>query len=67
MMKVRFTQLNGAQKGMNLSVSPASHQTRAYVHTKELQHQYRRKNGFAFPDPEDLSLAQSSNMPFDDN
>lgn len=64
---VRFTQLKGAQKGMNLSVSPASSQTRAYVHTKVLQHQYRRKNGYTFPDPEDLSLAQTSNMPFDDN
>jgi hypothetical protein len=66
LVKVRFAQLNGAQKGMNVNVSPASRQTRAYVHTKSLQHQYRRKNGFAFPDPEDLRQARSSSMPFDD-
>jgi inhibitor of KinA sporulation pathway (predicted exonuclease) len=66
LLKLRFAPLKGAQIGMNLSLSPASRQTRAYVHTKELQHQYRRKNGFAFPDPEDLSQAYSSNMPFDD-
>ncbi|MFH1512637.1 MAG: hypothetical protein ABIG45_04745, partial [Bacillota bacterium] len=67
LIKVRFAPLGGAQKGMNLSVSPSSRQTRAYVHTKVLQDQYRRKNGFAFPDPEDLSLIHSSNMPFDDH
>jgi len=67
LVKVRFTQLKNRQKGMNVSVTPASRQTRAYVHTKVLQHQYRRKNGFQFPDPEDLSQTSSSNMPFDDN
>ena len=67
LVRVRFAQLNGKQKGMNVSVSPASRQTRAYVHTKALQHQYRQKNGFAFPDPEDLSQVHSSNMPFDDH
>lgn len=67
LVNVRFTPLNGKQTGMNVSVSPASRQTRAYVHTKALQHQYRKKNGFAFPDPEDLSQVHSSNMPFDDN
>ncbi|HPF86611.1 MAG TPA: 3'-5' exonuclease [Candidatus Limiplasma sp.] len=66
LVKVRFTQVNPKQKGMNVSVTPASRQTRAYVHTKVLQYQYRRKNGYSFPDPEDLSQAQSSNMPFDD-
>ena len=67
LVKLRFTQLNPAQKGMNLNVSPASRQTRAYIHTKVLQFQYRRKNGYVFPDPEDLSKASASNMPFDDN
>lgn len=66
LVKLRFAPLKGTQKGMNLSVSPASRQTRAYVHTKELQHQYRRKSGYAFPDPEDLSQAYTSSMPFDD-
>ena len=66
LLKLRFAPLKGTQKGMNLSISPASRQTRAYVHTKELQHQYRRKNGFKFPDPENLSQAYSANMPFDD-
>jgi inhibitor of KinA sporulation pathway (predicted exonuclease) len=67
LIKVRFTQLTDRQKGMNVSVAPASRQTRAYVHTKVLQHQYRCKNGFQFPDPEDLSRPSSSSMPFDDN
>ncbi|MBN1777760.1 MAG: exonuclease domain-containing protein [Clostridiales bacterium] len=66
LVKLRFAQLKGKDKGMNLSVSPASRQTRAYVHTKELQHQYRRKSGYVFPDPEDLSQVCTSNMPFDD-
>ena len=66
LMKIRFTQLNPTQKGMNLTVTPANRQTRAYAHTKVLQYQYRRKNGYAFPDPEDLSQT-SCNMPFDDN
>ncbi len=66
LLKVRFTPLNNRQTGMNVSISPASRQTRAYVHTKVLQTQYRRKNGFPFPDPEDLSQAQGYSMPFDD-
>ena len=66
LVTVRFTQLNGKQKGMNVSIAPASRQTRAYVHTKVLQYQYRRKHGYTFPDPEDLSQTTSSNMPFDD-
>lgn len=65
LLTVRFAPLNKNQMGMNVSVSPASRQTRAYVHTKVLQTQYRRKNGYVFPDPEDLSQAQSSDMPFD--
>ncbi|HPJ02230.1 MAG TPA: 3'-5' exonuclease [Candidatus Limiplasma sp.] len=66
LLKLRFAPLKSKQVGMNLSLSPASRQTRAYLHTKELQYQYRRKNGYAFPDPEDLSEAYSSSMPFDD-
>lgn len=66
LVKVRFSPLSKTQVGMNLSVSPASRQTRAYVHTKVLQYQYRRKCGYAFPDPEDLSQAQGSSMPFDE-
>ena len=42
LVKVLFTQLKGKHKGMNVSVTPASRQSRAYVHTKVLQHQYRR-------------------------
>ena len=66
LLTLRFAPLKGKQIGMNLSLAPASRQKRAYVHTKELQHQRRRKQGFQFPDPEDLSEVYSSNMPFDD-
>ncbi len=66
LLKLKFAPLRSKQIGMNLSVSPATRQTRAYVHTKELQYQYRRKNGYAFPDPEDLSEAHSASMPFDE-
>ncbi len=66
-VKARFSQLPDGQKGMHLSVLPANKQTRAYVHTKELQYQYRRKRGdFDNVDVEDLSGAYSSNMPFED-
>lgn len=37
-VKIRFSQLPDGQKGMHLSVLPANRQTRAYVHTKELQY-----------------------------
>ncbi len=64
-VRVRFTLLPDGQRGMQLSVMPANHQNRAYVHTKVLQNQYKRKRGDAF-DPEDLSRAYDSNMPFED-
>ena len=62
---VRFVLLPDGQKGMHLSVIPANHQNRAYVHTKVLQAQYRDKQGTPF-DPEDLSRTGESNMPFED-
>ena len=66
-IKVRFVRLPDGQKGMHLSVLPANRQTRAYVHTKELQYQLRRKRGdFAQVDVEDLTDALGSNMPFED-
>lgn len=66
-VKVRFSQLPDGQKGMHLSVLPANQQTRAYVHTKELQYQYRRKRGdYDRVDVEDLSEAMHTNMPFED-
>ena len=66
-VKIRFSQLPDGQKGMHLSVLPANRQTRAYVHTKELQYQYRLKRGdYEHMDVEDLSAAYSSNMPFED-
>jgi hypothetical protein len=64
-IKVRFSLLPDGQKGLYLSVSPANQQNRAYVHTKELQNQYKCKQGIPF-DPEDLSKAFDSNMPFED-
>ncbi len=64
-IKVRFSLLPDGQKGMHLSVTPANRQNRAYVHTKVLQDQYRRKQGMTF-DPEDLSRAAGNNMPFED-
>ena len=66
-VKVRFSLLPDGQKGMHLSVLPANKQTRAYVHTKELQYQFKRKRGdYGNVDVEDLSGAFSSNMPFED-
>ena len=64
-IKVRFTMLPDGQKGIHLSVTPANRQNRAYVHTKMLQNQYKRKRGDVF-DPEDLSHVFDSNMPFED-
>lgn len=64
-VKVRFSVLPDGQKGMYLSVTIANRQNRAYVHTKELQAQYRRKHGETY-DPEDLSRAGDSNLPFED-
>lgn len=66
-VKVRFSQLPDGQKGMHLSVLPANHQTRAYVHTKELQYLYKRKRGdYQNVDVEDLSDMLHTNMPFED-
>ena len=66
-VKARFSLLPGGRKGMHLSVLPANRQTRAYVHTKELQYQLKRKRGdYESFDPEDLSGAFHSNMPFED-
>ncbi len=64
-IKVRFSMLPDGQRGMHLSVTPANRQNRAYVHTKILQDQYKRKHGVTF-DPEDLSRASENNMPFED-
>ena len=64
-IKVRFSLLPDGQKGMHLSVTPANQQNRAYVHTKVLQNQYKRKRGDVV-DPEDLSGVFESNMPFED-
>jgi DNA polymerase III epsilon subunit-like protein len=64
-VKVRFTVLPDGQKGMHLSVTPANRQNRAYVHTKVLQDQYKRKHGMTF-DPEDLSRSGENNMPFEE-
>ena len=66
-VKVRFSLLPDGQKGLHLSVLPANRQSTAYVHTKLLQYQYKLKRGdFADVDPEDLSHACESNMPFED-
>lgn len=66
-VKARFSLLPDGQKGMHLSVLPANKQSRAYVHTKELQYQYKRKRGdFDNMDIEDLSDVFHSNMPFED-
>lgn len=66
-IKVRFSLLPDGQKGMHLSVLPANKQSRAYVHTKELQYQYKRKRGdYENVDAEDLTDVFHSNMPFED-
>lgn len=66
-VKVRFALLPDGQKGMHLSVLPANRQTSAYVHTKELQYQLKRKRGdYADFDVEALDGALNSNMPFED-
>ena len=66
-VKVRFSQLPDGQKGMHLSVLPVNRQNRAYVHTKELQYQLKRKRGdYDNMDVEDLTDTFMSNMPFED-
>ena len=48
------------------TIQPADRQTKAYVHTKELQYQLKRKRGdYANVDFDDLTEALSSDMPFD--
>ena len=64
-IKVRFSLLPDGQRGMYLSVTAANQQTRAYVHTKVLQNQYKQKHGVVF-DVEDIGRACDSNMPFED-
>lgn len=67
LMKVTFSLLPDGQKGMRLSVLPATHQSKAYVHTKELQYQYKRKRGdYDHVDVEDIGTSFGSNMPFED-
>ena len=65
--KARFSLLPDGQKGLNLSVLPANSQTKAYVHTKVLQAQYRKSHGMMDDfDVEALEKAFGSNMPFED-
>lgn len=66
-VKASFSLLPDGRKGMHLSVMPANRQNRAYVHTKQLQYQHKRKRGdFDDYDVEDLRGAMRSNMPFED-
>ena len=66
-VKLRFGLLADGQKGMNLSIASADRQNKAYVHTKLLQYQYRRKRGdFDGLDIEALDELKGSNMPFED-
>ena len=65
-VQARFALLPDGQKGMRLTIQPADRQTKAYVHTKELQYQLKRKRGdYANVDFDDLTEALSSDMPFD--
>ena len=65
--RVRFARLPDGQIGMALSVTVADRQTRAYVHTKELQFQLKRKRGdFANLDLTALPTDAGSNMPFEE-
>ena|GEM_PF-79850 len=67
LIKIIFSLLPDGQKGMYLNVSPANHQSKAYVHTKELQYRHRQKRGdYDGVDIEEVSLSFGSNMPFDD-
>ena len=66
-VKLCFTLMPDGQKGMRLSVLPANRQNKAYVHTKELQYQYKKKRGdFDHADIEVVDGARGSNMPFED-
>lgn len=66
-VKIAFSLLPDGQKGMHISVLPANRQTKAYVHTKELQYQYKKKRGdYENIDVEELARSFGSNMPFED-
>ena len=65
-VQARFALLPDGQKGMRLTIQPADRQTKAYVHTKELQYQHKRKRGdYVNVDFDDLQDALTSDMPFD--
>lgn len=67
LVKMVFSLLPDGQKGMHFSVLPANRQSKAYVHTKELQYQLRRKRGdYLQVNVEDVAAAGGSNMPFED-
>ena len=67
LVKVSFSLLPDGQKGMHLSVLPANRQSRAYVHTKVLQYQFKKKRGdYDDVDVEAVSRSFGSNMPFED-
>ena len=52
---------------MSMNLAKAAPSNRAYVHTKELQYQLKRKRGdYDNFDVEDLSDTFMSNMPFED-
>jgi len=67
LVKIIFVLLPGEQKGMYLSVLPANRQSKAYVHTKELQYQRKQNRGdYGGVDIEEIAQSYSSNMPFED-
>ena len=67
LVKATFSLLPDGQKGMHLSVLPANHHSKAYVHTKELQYQFKKKRGdFKDVDIENIDSSFRSNMPFED-
>jgi len=67
LIKIIFSMLPDGQKGMHLSVLPANRQSKAYVHTKDLQYQRKRKRGdYDGADIEDIAQSFGSNMPFED-
>ncbi len=66
-VKARFASMPSGQKGLHLSVATADRQTRSYVHTKELQYQYKCAHHMMDDyDIENLSSFSRSNMPFDE-
>ena len=67
LIKIIFTLLPDGQKGMHLNVLPANRQSKAYVHTKALQYQRKRKCGdYEGVDIEEIAQSFGSNMPFED-